>query len=60
RREMFRRAKIHLRDVTPAQLAKALKSGGTLSARVHAVAKDGGPACASVPVSGGWLHAPHA
>lgn len=54
RREMFRRAKIHLRDVTPAQLAKALKSGGTLTARVHAVAKDGGPACASVPLLGGW------
>lgn len=47
-REMFRRAKIHLRDVTPAQVAQALKSGGRLTARIHAVAKDGGPACASV------------
>lgn len=54
RREMFRRAKIHLRDVSEARLAKVLKTGGTLTARVHAVAKDGGPACASVALLGGW------
>lgn len=53
-REMFRRLKFHLRDLTPAQLDRARKSGGTLEARVHAVAKDGGPACASVPLLGGW------
>ncbi len=55
RREMFRRIKIHLRDVTPAQLARVATTGGTLLARVHAVAKDGGPACASVPILDGWI-----
>ncbi len=54
-REMFRRIKVHLRDLTAVQAARAQKSGGTLEARVHAVAKDGGPACASVSlVGGGW------
>ena len=52
---MFRRAKIHLRDLTAAQIAKAGKTGQMLEARIHAVAKDGGPACASVPIlGGGW------
>mgnify|MGYP006387126411 CR=1 FL=1 len=46
---------IALRDLTAAQVAKAAKTGGTLVARVHAVAKDGGPACAAVPLlGGGW------
>lgn len=54
-REMFRRIKVHLRDLTAAQIAKAVKTDGTLVARVDAVAKDGGPACASVPLqAGGW------
>jgi hypothetical protein len=53
--ERFRRIKVHLRDLTAAQVAKAVKTDGTLLARVHAVAKDGGPACASVPLlGGGW------
>ena len=53
-REMFRRTKIHLRDLTPAQIFRAIK-GSVLIARIHAVAKDGGPACASVPLlGGGW------
>lgn len=53
-REMFRRIKIHLRDLTAAQISRAMR-GGVLVARVHAVAKDGGPACASVPLlGGGW------
>ena len=52
--EMFRRTKIHLRELIPALLSRALK-GGVLVARVHAVAKDGGPASASVPLlGGGW------
>lgn len=55
RREMFRRIKVHLRDLSTAQLTKARRVKGTLIARVHAVAKDGGPACASVPLlGGGW------
>ena len=53
--ERFRRTKIHLRDLTAAQVSRATKSGGVLVARIHAVAKDGGPACASVPLlGGGW------
>ncbi len=59
-RVMFRRLKIHLRDVKPAQWSAVLRPGvrKLLQARVHAVAKDGGPACASVPLlDGGWtLH----
>lgn len=58
-REMFRRIKVHLRDLTAAQIAKAVKTDATLVARVHAVAKDGGPACASVPLlGGGWFVEP--
>jgi len=53
--ERFRRMKVHLRDLTAAQVAKAVKTDGTLVARVHAVAKDGGPACASVSLlDSGW------
>jgi hypothetical protein len=53
--ERFRRLKVHLRDLKAAQIAKAVKTDATLVARVHAVAKDGGPACASVPLlGGGW------
>ncbi len=54
-REMFRRAKIHLRELTLAQTEMGLH-GSILVARIHAVAKDGGPACASVPLlDGGWI-----
>ncbi len=56
-RVMFRRLKIHLREVKSAQWTAALRPGAKslLQARVHAVAKDGGPACASVPLlDGGW------
>lgn len=54
-RAMFRRIKIHLRDLTATQVTKATSTHGTLVARVHAAAKDGGPACASVPLLGeGW------
>ena len=55
KREIFRRIKIHLRELTRVQLSRAIRSRSTLVARVHAVAKDGGPACASVPLlGGGW------
>lgn len=56
-RVRFRRLKIHLREVKLAQWTAALRPGAKalLQARVHAVAKDGGPACASVPLlDGGW------
>jgi len=55
KREMFRRIKVHLRDLTGKQLTKAIGTNGVLVARIQAVAKDGGPACASVPlIGGGW------
>ena len=58
-REMFRRIKVHLRDVTSAQIGRAATTDGVLEACVHAVAKDGGPACASVPLlGGGWTVKP--
>jgi hypothetical protein len=56
-RVMFRRLKIHLREVKPAQWSTVMRPGARklLQARVHAIAKDGGPACASVPLlGGGW------
>jgi len=58
-REMFRRIKVHLRDVTSAQIGQAVTTDGVLEGRVHAIAKDGGPACASVPLlGGGWTVEP--
>jgi hypothetical protein len=46
-----RRAKVPLSTITTAMMAK----GGTLVARIGGRAKDGGPACASVPLLGsGW------
>jgi Family of unknown function (DUF5990) len=54
-RGMFRRVKIHLRDLTAVQVAQGVTTNRILVARVHAVAKDGGPACASVPlIDGVW------
>lgn len=46
-----RRAKVPLSTITPAMMNK----GGTLVAKIAGKAKDGGPACASVPLlAGGW------
>jgi hypothetical protein len=46
-----RRAKVPLSAITPAMMNK----GGTLIAKIAGRAKDGGPACASVPLlDGGW------
>lgn len=54
-RDRFRRTKIQLRELTPDQIAGLLKRGGTITARVSALARDGGPACATVPLlGGGW------
>lgn len=51
-----RRAKIPLGTITPALLAAWRQTrGGWLEARVAGTARDGGPACATVPVlGGGW------
>ncbi len=50
-----RRAKISLMGIEWAQLdALQEQPGSLLEARIGGRAKDGGPACASVPIIGGW------
>ena len=51
-----RRAKVSLESLTWAVVSGvAARPGARLEVRVSGVAKDGGPACASVPLlSGGW------
>jgi len=51
-----RRVKVPLSGITPELLSEAAASSGmVLAARIHGLAKDGGPACASVPLLGsGW------
>lgn len=51
-----RRAKVSLESLTWTLVSGvAARPGGRLEARISGVAKDGGPACASVPLlSGGW------
>ena len=50
-----RRMKIHLRSITWEEVDEAAKTGGVLEAQVEGTGRDGGPACASVPLlGGGW------
>lgn len=50
-----RRAKLSLMGIEWAQLdALQEQPGSVLEARIAGRAKDGGPACASVPIIGGW------
>ncbi len=50
-----RRAKVHLKDIGWPLVKKALASGGVLEARIEGTGRDGGPACATVPLlGGGW------
>jgi hypothetical protein len=52
--EWNRRVKIPLKAIGWAQI-RALKPGERLSARIGSRARDGGPACATVPLlGGGW------
>ena len=54
-RAMFRRMKIPLTGITWAQIEQAVvEPGGVLEAMVPGVARDGGPACATVPPRDGW------
>ena len=50
----LRRMKIHLRSITAVLLRQALDRNAILEAVVEGKARDGGPACASVPLIGGW------
>ena len=51
-----RRAKISLTAITRAQVARALEDSKTLlESRIAGTSRDGGPACATVPLlDGGW------
>jgi hypothetical protein len=52
-----RRAKVPIHGLKRSMLAKAMKPEGegfVLEARIHGLAKDGGPACATVPLLLGW------
>ena len=52
---MFRRMKVPLGGITWALVEEAAaRPGGVLEATVPGVARDGGPACASVPLRDGW------
>jgi hypothetical protein len=54
-----RRAKIPLAGITPKLVQSSLrhetlKPGGMLEARIAGVGRDGGPACATVPLLSAW------
>jgi len=50
-----RRAKVSLMTIPPKLLDELRRSGGRLECRIAGTARDGGPACASVPLlDGGW------
>ncbi len=49
-----RRAKVPLRGITTELVGAALTGGHLLEACIAGTARDGGPACATVPLIGGW------
>jgi hypothetical protein len=50
-----RRAKVHLRGIDWPLVREAQARGAALEARIEGTARDGGPACATVPLlDGGW------
>ena len=49
-----RRAKVHLRDIAPSLIEQAISSGAVIETRIAGTGRDGGPACATVPLIGGW------
>lgn len=54
-RAMFRRMKVPLTAITWAQVKEAnARPGGVLQATAPGIARDGGPACASVSLGDGW------
>jgi hypothetical protein len=50
----LRRMKVHLRSITAQLVREALRAGAVIETTVEGRARDGGPACASVPLIGGW------
>jgi hypothetical protein len=54
-----RRAKVHLKTLKWATVERAAAAGHLLRARIAGTARDGGPACASVPLlDAGWIVVP--
>jgi hypothetical protein len=52
---MFRRMKLPLGGISRQQLAELARIDGKLVVTVDGTARDGGPACATVPLlGGGW------
>ena len=49
-----RRAKVPLTSISNTLLRSALADGLILEARIFGKARDGGPACATVPLLAGW------
>ncbi|WP_147300558.1 DUF5990 family protein [Lysobacter silvisoli] len=49
-----RRAKVPLSGISTAQIEAALAKAAVLQASIRGTGKDGGPACASVPLSSAW------
>jgi hypothetical protein len=49
-----RRAKVHLRDILPSLIEQAASSGAAIETQIAGTGRDGGPACATVPLIGGW------
>lgn len=49
-----RRMKIHLSSITWEQVDECVRKNGVLETVVQGTGRDGGPACASVPLEGGW------
>lgn len=49
-----RRAKVHLGGVDGALIEQAARSGVVIETQIAGTGRDGGPACATVPLIGGW------
>jgi Family of unknown function (DUF5990) len=49
-----RRAKVHLGGVDASLVDQAARSGGVIETRIAGTGRDGGPACATVPLVNGW------
>ena len=49
-----RRAKVMLAGVNASLVEQATKTGAVIETRIAGTGADGGPACATVPLLGGW------
>ena len=49
-----RRAKVQLGGVDTSLIEQAMRSGGVIETQIAGTGRDGGPACATVPLIGGW------